>query len=161
MKQHLRERYGPTAPEGRKGGRGGRRGSINGINGIIESLVSMSASAMKMDEFDSSLSILCHFKGDVPATNLRLPLLYSIGPSENQLYNQILVASNLQPPLHPMTVYAVFPTLFGPNWACTPLLPTRLEHFQRRGVLIFTHPNHRKRQADVHSTSVYLNGVAI
>jgi hypothetical protein len=34
-----------------------------------KSLISMSASAMKMDEFDSSLSILCRSKGDVPTTN--------------------------------------------------------------------------------------------
>ena len=87
-----------------------------------EYLISMSATAMKMDEFDSSLSILCHFKGDVPAANLILPLLYSIGPSENPLYNQILMASSPQPPLHPMTVYAVFPSLFGPDWASTPPL---------------------------------------
>ena len=60
-----------------------------------------------------------------------------------------------------MTVYAVFPSLYGPDLACAPLLSDLREHFQRRGVLIFTHPNHRKRQADVHSTSVYLNGVAI
>ena len=111
----------------------------------LESLTSLSASAIEMDNFGSKLSTLYHFKGDINSANLTLPLRHSIGSSENQLDIQNVV-DILQPPLDSTTFFSVFPTFFGPESACTPISSTILWHFHRRGVMIFKHYDQRHRE---------------
>ena len=122
-----------------------------------EFLASMSVSSIQMDKFGLKLSMLYHFKGDISSTYLRPILRHSIGPSKSQLDIQNVMASIVQASLDPEIFFSVFPTLFGPDLACT-LQFSKLWHSHRRGVMTL---HQRDRMNDLHSTSVSINGLAI
>ena len=119
----------------------------------------MSASEVEMDEVALKLSTLCQFKGDTAATRLTLPSLRWIGSSTSQLDIQNSMAFIPQPSMDHVIAFSIFPTLLGPDLVLTPTFSALQEHSHRRGVTIFTQPDHQGRPADVHSTPININGL--
>ena len=91
---------------------------------------------------------------------LRLPSIHWIGSSMNQLDIHNSMAVIPQPSLDP-GIFLDFSNTTWSRFGFHTLFSALPEHSHRRGVTIFTQPAHRNGQADVHSTPVDLNGVAI